>query len=70
MMREPRQFSDRPEQEQAWFVEETWCEKCKKPDLGLTDPQEYEEDGRIFVEGKCRVCGSRVVSEILEEGKK
>lgn len=70
MMRKPRQFSDRPEQERAWFIQETWCEKCNKPDLGLTDPQEYEEEGRIFVEGKCRVCGTRVVSEILEEGKK
>jgi hypothetical protein len=36
--------------------------------LGLTDPQEYSEDGRVFVQGKCKVCGNLVVSEILEEG--
>ncbi len=69
-MRKQRKFYDRSEQDQAWFIQETWCEVCKKPDLGLTEPQEYEEDGKVFIEGKCKICGSRVVSEILEEGMK
>ena len=68
-MRKPRRFYERSEQEQRWFTEETWCKACQKPDLGLTDPQEYEDDGEAFIEGKCKICGGHVVSMILEEKK-
>jgi hypothetical protein len=64
-MKISRDFSKRPPEEQRWFIEETWCEKCKLPDIGLLEPKEYEEDGKIYVEGKCKVCGNRVVNEIV-----
>jgi len=48
------------------MVENTWCDHCSKADLGLIDPLEYEEDGQIYLEGKCKACGKRVVSKIIE----
>ena len=66
MSRNEREFAARPEWEQNWFVENTWCDVCNAADIGLIDPAEYEEDGSVFVEGKCRQCGNRVVSEIIE----
>ncbi len=70
MARIERNFSDRDAQEQRWLVENTWCDSCAKADLGLTEPIEYEEDGQIFVEGKCVRCGRRVVSSISETNAK
>ena len=68
MARIPRSFADRSEVERFLFLQDTWCEHCDAADLGLVDPQEYEEDGRIFIEGRCRKCGQRVVSQIEEGG--
>jgi hypothetical protein len=63
-MRVQRDFSQRSAFEQDWLVENTWCDACGEADLGLVDPVEYEEIGRIFLEGACARCGARVVSEI------
>jgi len=46
--------------------ENTWCDECQAPDLGMRNPVEYEEDGVLYVEGVCLRCGNRVVSEIEE----
>jgi len=70
MVRIERKFSGRDAQDQRWLVANTWCDYCAKADLGLTEPVEYEEDGQIFVEGKCRGCGQRVVSSICEKNAK
>jgi hypothetical protein len=48
------------------MLENTWCDKCQAADLGMTEPVEYENDGAVFVEGKCVRCASRVVSEVHE----
>ena len=64
-----RDFNQRTEQERQWMTANTWCDSCGKPDLGITEPNEYEEAGKIFIDGKCRVCGAHVVTEILEDGK-
>ena len=66
MTRIPRDFRRRAELEQRWLTENTWCERCSQADLGITDPVEYEEDGRVLIEGKCRRCGERVVSSVAE----
>jgi len=66
-MSKERNFYNRPPEERRWFEEETWCDECSQADLGLVEPREYEEDGVVFIEGKCRNCGSRVVSEIVEQ---
>jgi hypothetical protein len=66
MTRRERDFVARSPLERQWMTENTWCEHCQKADLGLSDPVEYESDGKFFIEGECRVCGSCVVSEIQE----
>ena len=68
MTRIPRDFWSRPPQEQQFMIENTWCERCAAADLGLTDPVEFEEGGVRYLEGACRRCGERVVSEIHEKG--
>ena len=65
-MRILRDFQLRPELERTWLTEETWCDKCQEPDLGMIETFEYEELGHIFVEGRCSKCGSSVVTKITE----
>jgi len=62
-----RDFHQRSEEEQASFLEQTWCDSCQEVDLGMTDPDEYELDGKIIIEGKCKKCGSSVTTEIFGE---
>ena len=66
-MRILRDFSSRSMQEQAWLVSESWCDKCNEADLGILNPVEFEEDSRVFVEGKCPKCNSVVTTEIIEQ---
>jgi hypothetical protein len=65
-MRVSRDFFARNWIDQESICENTWCESCAEADIGLLDPIEYEEDGRILVEGVCAKCRSRIVSEIKE----
>lgn len=65
MTRKEHDYSLRSPFERSYFEEDTWCDICQAADLGLVDPHEFEEDGRVFIEGKCRKCGNRVVSEII-----
>jgi len=65
-MKNPRIFSNRPDIEQEMLIVDTWCPVCQKADLGLSGPFEYEENGKVFIEGLCRKCKNRVVSEITE----
>jgi hypothetical protein len=62
-----RDYFKRSDSERSCFEEDTWCDACGQADLGLLEPHEYEEDGKVFIEGKCRKCGCPVVSEIIEE---
>jgi hypothetical protein len=66
-MRILKDFASRSPVEQESFIRNTWCDKCQLPDLGLTDPVEYEEDGACYIEGRCRRCRVRVVSKIHEK---
>lgn len=61
-----RDFYQRPLEEQRSFLQNTWCEVCQEMDLGLTDPKEYEEDGIVIIEGKCKKCGSLIITEVDE----
>jgi hypothetical protein len=63
-MRKPRNFFSRPEAERKWMLENTWCDHCQEADLGMSSPEEYEEEGSVFIQGTCSKCGARVVSEI------
>ena len=64
-MRHLRDFDLRSLADQRWFAQNTWCGTCQKADLGLVEPVEFEESGKIFVEGKCSRCQSIVISEIV-----
>ncbi len=66
MSREDRDFNLRPEEEQQAFLDQTWCNECMEVDLGMKNPKEYEENGRVFIEGECLKCGSAVVTEIVD----
>lgn len=66
MSREDRDFFMRPDEEQKAFLEQTWCNHCQEVDLGMKDPQEYEEQGRVFIEGVCLKCGNAVTTEVVD----
>lgn len=67
MSRTERDFYARSEEEQQAFLAETWCNACMEADLGMVEPVEYEEQGRLYVEGKCSRCGAAVVTELIDE---
>jgi hypothetical protein len=61
-----RDFNKRDDSEKEWFIENTWCDHCLQADLGISNPVEYEIEGKIFIEGNCLKCGKIVISEITE----
>ncbi len=65
MKRTMLDFTSFPEEEQEWYLSETWCSECKKPDLGITDPVYYSEDGKNFIEGKCKICNTTTRTELI-----
>ena len=67
MSREERDFYARTEEDQNDFLSQTWCNNCMAADLGMKEPQEYELDGVVYIEGKCAKCGEPVVTEIADE---
>jgi hypothetical protein len=67
MTRRRRDFYCRDSSERVWMLESTWCEDCRLPDLGIDDPTEFEEDGLVYIEGRCRICGCRLTSEIVDQ---
>lgn len=67
MSREERDFYARTEEDQNDFLSQTWCNNCMAADLGMKEPQEYELDGVVYIEGKCTKCGEPVVTEIADE---
>ena len=66
MSRETRDFFIRPQEEQADFLQQTWCNSCQQVDLGMKNPIEYEEQGRVFIEGECLKCGTAVTTEVVD----
>jgi phage FluMu protein Com len=65
-MRTARDFFARTSDEQRWLTKESWCDFCDKADLGIASPVEFEEGGKIYIEGKCPRCGTKVVTQIVE----
>jgi len=61
-----RDFQARPQAEQQWMLDNTWCDACAEADLGMRDVREFVADGVVFVEGSCRKCGAQVRSEVVE----
>jgi hypothetical protein len=69
MARVIRDFYQRGSSERSWMIESTWCGNCRIHDLGLDNPIEFEEEGRVFVEGHCRICGDTTLAEIVDQRK-
>jgi hypothetical protein len=67
VVRIARKFQARSIPEQRCLQENTWCESCGMSDLGMAQPDEYEEDGRVFLEGACAVCGNPIKTEIVDQ---
>lgn len=67
MSRVERDFFARTEDDQNDFLTQTWCNACMKADLGMIEPQEYELDEVIYIEGKCKECGELIVTEIADD---
>lgn len=65
--RQLRNFFDRDEEEQTAFLENTWCNRCQQVDLGMSDPVEFTQNGRLFIEGRCLVCGETITTELVED---
>ena len=62
-----RDFYARDPEERDAFLQNTWCNTCQKADLGMTSAIEYEFIERIFIEGKCVVCGDVSITEVVED---
>lgn len=67
MGRVGRDFFQRDRAERSWMIENTWCGGCRLPDLGIDDPNEFEEDGLVYIEGRCRVCRALLTSEVVDQ---
>ena len=52
MARVIRNFYQRAPSERSWMIESTWCNTCRLHDLGLENPIEFEEEGRVYVESE------------------
>jgi hypothetical protein len=63
-MKTKRDYSQRSPEEIVWFEKNTWCDNCNEADIGMRDVIEYDENGLIYVEGKCIKCNQVVRSEI------
>lgn len=62
-----RNFKGRDSDEQEWITENNFCGKCNKADTGLNYPIEYEFNGKIYVDGICKVCGTSCSTEMKIE---
>lgn len=60
-------FFARDEEEQQDFLRQTWCNECMEMDLGMENPIEYSTSDRVWIEGECVKCSSKVITEIVEE---
>ena len=65
-MKKQREFLARSQAEQQMLTEDSWCDVCEEADLGMRDPKEFEEDGKIVIEGFCRKCGNPIRNHITE----
>ncbi|MCV6589819.1 MAG: hypothetical protein OIF57_12420 [Marinobacterium sp.] len=65
--RTPRDFFSRGADEQQAFLEQTWCDNCQQVNSGMVEPHEYELKGVIYIEGKCKVCGTVILTELTDE---
>ena len=69
-MREVVDLSALSEIERDIYLNESWCINCYEADLGIVNPELYVENGRKYISGSCKVCGTECISEIIEKQMK
>lgn len=62
-----RDFYARDEDEVKAFLEQTWCDNCQEVNLGMIEPEEYELNDTVFIEGKCAKCRAIILTELTDD---
>ncbi len=65
MVKEYLNFDDLDPIDKDWFITETWCDYCDEADLGIMEIKLYRENGKEFIEGKCKKCKNTVLTEVV-----
>jgi hypothetical protein len=53
------------ESDRDFFINDSWCDNCEKADLGIVDPKIYIADEKQYLEGVCKVCGQKQITEVI-----
>ena len=64
--RNKRDFMTRSEDDRDRLLSEMWCHRCMEVPATIEEPQEFEGNGLVFLEGRCISCGATLVLEIAE----
>jgi hypothetical protein len=64
--RKKRDFFARGEEDREQLLAEMWCHRCMEVAASIEEPQEFEGNGMVFLEGRCVTCGATIVLEIGE----
>ena len=65
-MKEYLDFSTLEKSERDWYLQNTWCSICGKPDLGIDKPELYLQDGVRHISGNCKICSCLCISTLVE----
>jgi hypothetical protein len=65
-VRKKRDFFTRDEETRDRMLGEMWCHRCMEVAAAIEEPQEFEGNGMVFLEGRCVTCGATIVLEIDE----
>jgi hypothetical protein len=64
--RNKRDFSLRSEDDREQLLSEMWCHRCMEIPAVIEEPQEFEGNGLVFLEGRCYSCSTTLVMEIAD----
>ena len=53
--------------ERKVFLDNTWCDQCDGANLAVFNQTELEIDGSKFTLGYCRICNTKILSEVIEK---
>ena len=53
--------------ERREFLDNTWCDQCDDANLAIFNNTELEIDGCRFTLGHCRLCNTKILSEVIEK---
>ena len=53
------------ESDKDFFINDSWCDYCEKADLGIIDPKIYILDEKQYLEGVCKICGHKQITEVI-----